>query len=138
MCRVSIVRRSFPLGLVVATGLVVSACGASASGAGQAAPVTTARPITTTTTLPRVDPTCSQSAATSGCRLEPTAIVVWTQVQSAQTQAAQLQVAEQQYATCFTYARLDLPANAPLRPTCSTTGLTSAEVLQIQALIMET
>jgi hypothetical protein len=114
-----------------------SAWGGTASAARQATRVTTARLIATTT-LPHVDPTCSRSAPTNGYRLESTAIAVWTQVQSAQAQAAQLQVAEQQYATCFTYARLDLHANAPLWPTCSTTGLTSAEVLQIQALIMET
>jgi hypothetical protein len=132
-------------GLVIVAGLTMSACGGSTLSTQRAAPVTAAPPMVTTTTAPHVDAACSQMAPPAQCRLESTAIHVWTEVQSAQAQATQLQGAEEQYATCISYAALDqslagrtTPANAPVWKACPTTGLTSAVVLQIQQLIMET
>lgn len=123
----------------MAAGLVVSACGGTTLGPLRAAPGGSAPPATTTT-APHVDPIC-QVAPTNQCRLESTAIAVWNKVQDAQAQATLLQVSEQQYAACIIYARLDqslttLPASTPVRATCSAAGLTTAEVQQIQALIM--
>ena len=52
-------------------------------------------------------------------------------------------MAEQQYATCYTDAALEQSlvqnvgaANAPFVQSCATTGLTSAEVQNIQSLIV--
>ena len=70
--------------------------------------------------------------------------VAWAPVRVAETQAAQLEAAEVQYATCYAYAGLNrglventLSPNAPFMETCSTDGLTTAEVQQIQALIVQ-
>ena len=70
------------------------------------------------------------------------AAVAWT-VQLAETQANQLATAEQQYATCYTVAGLEQglvqdpgATNAPVTQSCSTTGLTSGEVQEIQDLIV--
>jgi len=70
--------------------------------------------------------------------------VAWTPVRVAETQAAQLESAEVQYATCYAYAGLNRglventdSTNAPVMETCSTDGLTNAEVQQIQALIVQ-
>jgi hypothetical protein len=129
-------------GLIILAS-VACACSGPTSGANQAAQGASA-PLITTTTTPHVDPACRLSTPTGQCRLESTAIAVWTEVQNAQAQAAQLQVAEQQYATCVNYAALDrslagsaVPANAPVWKSCPTTGLTPAEVHEILGLIME-
>jgi hypothetical protein len=114
-------RRMVALGFVLVVGL--AACGAPTLVSQTSPTVVPASPSRTTTT---------------------TAVpVVWT-VQLAQTQAAQLAAAESQYATCYTDAALDqglagspVHAGIPVVQSCSTAGLTSVEVQQIQALIME-
>jgi hypothetical protein len=136
-------RRVIAPGLAAAA-LTMSACGGSTLSAHRVVPVTAVPPMVTTTTAPQVDAACSRIAPSDQCRLESTAIHVWTEVQTAQAQAAQLQDAEEQYATCISYAALDqslagtTAANTPVWTACPTTGLTSAVVLQIQQLIMET
>ncbi len=73
----------------------------------------------------------------------PTAeVAAWAPVVSGQTQASQLEAAEAQYATCYAYAGLDqglvgnaVRTNPGLVQSCSTTGLTQAEVRLIQELI---
>ena len=137
-------RRWIAPGLVIAAALM-SACGGSTLSTHKDVPVTAVPPMVTTTTAPHVDPACSQIAPPDQCRLELTAIHVWTEVQAAQAQAMQLQDAEEHYAACISYAALDqslagrtTPANTPVWTACPTTGLTSAVVLQIQQLIMET
>jgi len=75
----------------------------------------------------------------------PAVAVAWrTPVLVGQSQAAQLEAAEEQYAICFVYAGLDQNlaggtggADAPVVQSCSTAGLTSAEVQEIQGLIMQ-
>jgi hypothetical protein len=116
-------RRGFVLGIVVLAGLTASACGGDTLKAHKGATVT-AQPLIAPVTIP------------------PTAMAVaGTPVVAAQNKAAQLEVAEQQYATCFAYAGLDqglvgtaLPSNT-LVESCSTAGLTPAEVQVIQELI---
>lgn len=68
-----------------------------------------------------------------------------TQEQTAQNEAAQLEAAQTQYATCYAYAGLDqgliestVSITTPLGQSCSTEGLSSVEVRQIQDLLMET
>lgn len=112
------------LGLLLAAGLAVSACGGAGSPAPQAVPVM---------------PTPLVSGA-------PTSAVVdaWSPVVAGQDQAAQLEAAEEQYATCFAYAGLDQDlaggpwrADAPVVQSCSTAGLTAPEVQDIQELILQ-
>ncbi len=111
------------LGLLLAAGLAASACGGAGSAAPQAVPVM---------------PTPLVSAAPT-----PAVVVAWTPVVAVQEQAAQLEAAEEQYATCFAYAGLNQDlAGAPWRAdaavvqSCSTAGLTPAEVQDIQDLMM--
>jgi hypothetical protein len=141
-CRLPLMRRALIPGLVILAG-VACGCSGPTPEARQAAQGVSA-PLNTTTTTPQVDPACRQSTPTGQCRLESTAIAVWTEVQNAQAQAAQLQASEQQYATCVSYAALDrslaasaIPANAPVWKSCPTTGLTPAEVHEILGLIMQ-
>jgi hypothetical protein len=116
-------RRRSVLGFILVVGLAVSACGG---------------PTLAAQTGPTVVPASSSPTTTTTAEA-----VAWT-VQLAQTQAAQLAAAEEQYATCYTYAALDqglagnpLRAGPPVVQSCSTAGLTSVEVQQIQGLIME-
>lgn len=121
-CRFPLMRRLLTLGLAIVAGLTVTACGEATSVAYKGPEVMPAPLITTET------PTTAALA------------VVWTPVQAAQAQAAQLEAAEEQYATCFAYAGLDQglrQANMRVGQSCSTAGLTSAEVRLIQVLIME-
>ncbi len=114
------------LGLVLAAGLLASACDATTLSA-RKGPTVAAEPLIAAET--------------------PTTMAVtmaWTPVQAAQNQAAQLEAAEEHYAMCYAYAGLDqslvadtLPVNAPVVQSCSTTGLTPDEVQQIQGLIVE-
>lgn len=114
------------LGFAIVAGLAVSGCGHATVAAHKVTAVMPT-PLTSTSTV----------TATA-------AAVAWTPVQVAQTQAAQLEAAEEQYATCFVYAGLDqgvtgdtVGARAPVMQSCLTTGLTSAEVQEIQDLIIE-
>jgi hypothetical protein len=114
--------------LVIVAGLGVSACGgAGLSAARQPSPGTPS--IATTVAAPTPEPSVG---------------VDWAQVQVAQARTAQLQAAEEQYGLCFSYAALDQglttggpPVSAPVGESCSTAGLTPAEVQQIQGLVVE-
>ena len=130
-CRPSPVRRVLILSVVVGVGLMASACGAATPTAQNSAAV---QKSTTVMAEPLI------------VAQVPTAIAV-TDAQTpevvAQDQAAQLGALEEQYATCFTYAALDQSlaedtglANAPVIQSCSTAGLTPAEVHEIQDLIV--
>jgi hypothetical protein len=119
-------RRLFVVGLATVASLTLTACGDTSSVAYKGVEVMPAPLITTET------PTTAALA------------VVWTPVLAAQAQAAHLEAAEEQYAACFAYARLDqsltgniTQATMPIGQSCSTTGLTSAEVRLIQDLIMQ-
>lgn len=103
---------------------MLSACGDAPSAAPKGATVTAEPLIATVTTTPTAE------------------VVAWAPVVSGQTQASQLEAAEEQYATCYAYAGLDqglvgnaAPANTDLVQSCSTAGLTPAEVALIQELI---
>jgi len=118
--------RVLGLGIVIVAGLTLSAC-VSTRTAHKAAPVTSPPLIANATTIPTAS------------------AVAWTPVQAAQTQAAQLAAAEEQYATCFAYAGLDrgliedtVATTTPVMQSCSSYGLSSVEVRQIQDLLMET
>jgi ABC-type transport system substrate-binding protein len=123
--RLSPVRRMLVFSVVVGVAFMASACGGATP---------TAQKSTAVTPEPLI---VAQA---------PTAIAV-TDAQTpevvAQDQAVQLGAFEEQYATCFTYAALDQSlvgntgiANAPVVQSCSTTGLTQAEVHEIQDLIV--
>jgi hypothetical protein len=119
-------RRAWILGPVVAASLLLSGCGGSTPSARRATSVQpTPLIVTSTTVTPAVD-------------------VAWAPVRVAETQAAQLEAAEIQYATCYAYAGLyegttEDSALSDSHPmvTCATTDLTSAEVRQIQDLIVQ-
>jgi hypothetical protein len=122
-------RRRAPIVLAV-VGLTVSACGGSTLTAHKGVAVMPMPLIETTTTT-----TVSATSAVA---------VAGAPVQVGQTQATQLEAAEEQYALCFAYARLDqaltqdtLQATTPVAPSCSTSGLTAAEVQVIQDLIVK-
>jgi hypothetical protein len=112
------------LSTIVVGGLLLASCGGATPSAHHGIPVRPAPLISTSTTITTVD-------------------VAWTPVRVAETQAAQLEVAEVQYATCYAYAGLNrgligsASPNAPVMDTCSTAGLTKAEVQQIQDLIVQ-
>ena len=112
------------LGLLLATGLAVASCAGAPSAAPRAVPVMPAPMVSTAPT--------------------PAVVVAWTPVVAVQNQAAELEAAEIRYATCFAYAGLDQDlagapwrAGAPVVQTCPTAGLTSAEVQEIQGLMMQ-
>ncbi len=124
MCRFPLMRRPPALGLLLAAGLALSACGAATSAAPRGVPVM---------------PTPLVPSAPT-----PAVVVAWTPVVAVQNQATELETAEEQYATCFAYAGLDQDlagglwhADAPVVQSCSTAGLTSAEVQEIQSLMMQ-
>jgi hypothetical protein len=118
-------RRVLALGFGIVTCFTMSACGGATTA--QVVPVTDQPLIANAPTI-------------------PTAVAVgWTPVQTAQAEAAQLQAAETQYATCYAYAGLDqgliqdtVPTTMALSQSCATYGLSSAEVWQIQDLLMQT
>jgi hypothetical protein len=117
-------RRLPAIGLLIVACLTLSSCGDSTVAAHESVPVSPT-PLVSTTPVPAV-------------------VVAYTPEQVAQGQAARLEAAEEQYATCFVYAALDQSlalntgrADAPVLPSCATTGLTSDEVYEIQALIMQ-
>jgi hypothetical protein len=115
-------RRVLAPGFAIVVALALSACGAADLTAQTAPTVVPSPPSRTTTTT--------------------AAPVAWN-VQLAEDQATQLEMAEQHYATCYTDAALEQSlvqnvgaANAPFVQSCATTGLTSAEVQNIQSLIV--
>ncbi len=121
-------RRLAALSFVLAAGLAVSACGHTTVAAHDRVPVMP-------TPLVSTAPTTSPATAVA---------VAWTPEVAGQIQAAQLEAAEEQYAACFAYAGLDQSlAGVSLRPdmpvvvSCSTAGLTPAEVQEIQNLILQ-
>jgi hypothetical protein len=136
-------RRSLVVSLVIAAGLIVSACGGAKASAHKAALIVTIP--TTTTTL--IDPACYQNAPTDGCPLGSPAVVAWAQQQDAEAQAAQLPQTEQQYAACLNNIAQALadaldqkfsgatPAKTPPEELCSTAGLTPTEVQQIRTQV---
>ena len=111
---------------MIVAGLLLCACGGATPSAPQGISVRPTPLISTPTTI-------------------TTAVdVAWAPVRIAETQAAQLEAAEVQYATCYAYAGLNrslvestASTNAPVMETCSTNGLTTAEVQQIQAFIVQ-
>jgi hypothetical protein len=117
------VRRVPVLIVVVGSSFLAAACG-SVNPTAQKTPTVTAEPLI----------------------VAPTAIAlsdVRTPEVVAQNEAARLAVAEEEYATCFAYAALDqslvgnaTPSAAPVTESCSTAGLTPAEVQEIQGLIV--
>ncbi len=119
-------RGASALSTIVVGGLLLAACGGTTPSAIQGIPVRPTPLISTPTTItPAVDG-------------------AWTPVRVAETQAAQLEAAEVQYATCYAYAGLNqglventVSTNGPVIETCSTDGLTTPEVQQIQALIIQ-
>jgi hypothetical protein len=119
-------RRVLAPGFAIVAGLTLSACG----GASPAQKAVSVMPQPLIANTPPV----------------ATAVAVgWTPVQTAQAEAAQLQAAETQYATCYAYAGLDqgliqdtVPTTMALSQSCATYGLSSAEVWQIQDLLMQT
>jgi hypothetical protein len=115
-------RRVLAPGFAIVVGLALSACGAADLTAQTGPTVVPSSPSRTTTTM---------------------AVPLASTVQLAEDQATQLEMAEQQYATCYTDAALEQSlvqnvgaANAPFVQSCATTGLTSAEVQNIQSLIV--
>jgi hypothetical protein len=119
-------RGASALSTIVIGGLLLSACGGAAPSAHQGIPVSPTPLISTPTTI---------STAVD---------VAWAPVRVAETQAAQLEESEVQYATCYAYAGLNrglventVSTNTPVMETCSTAGLTTAEVQQIQVLIVQ-
>jgi hypothetical protein len=124
-CRPPRVRRMLVLIVVVGSGFLAAACGGATP---------TAQKSTSVTAEPLIVAPAPTAIAITAVR---TPEVV------AQNQAAQLGAAEEQYATCFVYAALDqslvgdaAPAGAPVMQSCSTAGLTHAEVAEIQGLIV--
>jgi hypothetical protein len=119
-------RGASALSTVVIGGLLLSACNGDAPSTHQGIAVRPAPLISTPTTI-------------------TTAVdVAWTPVRVAETQAAQLEASEVLYATCYAYAGLNqglvgntVSTNTPVMETCSTAGLTKAEVQQIQDLIVQ-
>jgi hypothetical protein len=113
------------LSVVVGLGFVASGCSGATPAAAKGTTVTAQPPIVA---------------------LAPTAFAVsdaQTPEVAAQDQAAQLGASVEHFATCFTYAALDQTlvggtgiANAPVVQSCATTGLTQAEVHEIQDLIV--
>jgi len=108
-------RRLSALAFVAVGGLVVASCGGTAPSARHG---------------PTARPTPSATA--------PVEAVEWTPVLVSQVQAAQFAVAEQQYAWCFIYGQLDQSLVDDPVSQCSTDGLTSDEVHEIQDLIVQT
>lgn len=119
-------RAASALSTIVVGGFMLASCGGATPSAHHGISVRPAPLISTSTTI-------------------TTAVdVPWMSVQVAETQAAQLEASEVQYATCYAYAALNrglventLATNAPVMETCSTAGLTKAEVQQIQDLIVQ-
>ena len=127
-------RRMLGLGLVVAAGLMASACGAPGLDAHRGATVTTSAQTSLTGVV------CYPSTVTQGCQIEPAEAAMWARVWDAPVQAAHLEMAEELYATCFSYAGLDqdlTDATTPVGEACPSQGLTPTEVQQIRGLIME-
>jgi hypothetical protein len=122
------------LGLVIATGLLASACSAPGFDAQGGATVTTSAPTSLTGVV------CYPSTDTQGCPIAPAEAAMWAQVWNAPVQAAHLEMVEEQYATCFSYAGLDqglTDTTTPIGEACSSSGLTQTEAQQIRGLIME-
>lgn len=119
-------RRVLVLAAAIVAGFTLSACGGLAA-------VQKAVPVMPQPLIANTPPV-------------PTAVAArWAPVQTTQADAARLEVAEVQYATCYAYAGLDqglIPniasTTAPVDQTCSTYGLSSAEVREIQDLLTET
>ena len=118
-------RGASALSTIVVGGLLLAACSGPTPSAHQGIPVRPAPLISAPTTITAVD-------------------VAWTPVRVAETQAAQLEAAEVQYATCYAYAGLNrglventISTDTPVIETCSTAGLTKAEVQQIQYLVVQ-
>ena len=102
-------------------------------------------PPTTTTTF---DPVCEQNAPTDGCPLGTPAAVAWAQQQDQAAQAAVTQQAEQAYEQCInnnaealgaalqqTFGGQPPAVGTPASESCSTTGLTPAEIQQAQQAV---
>jgi hypothetical protein len=132
-CRLSPVRRMLLFSVVIGVAFMASACGGATP---------TAQKSTTVTPEPLIVAPAPTAIAASDAQT-PAVTDAQTPEVVAQDQAAQLGVFEEQYATCFTYAALDQSlvgntgiANAPVVQSCSTAGLTQAEVHEIQDLIV--
>jgi len=124
-------RRMLVLSVVVGVGFMATACGGATPTAQKS---TEAQKSTTVTAEPLIVAQVPAAIAVTDAQTPEVA---------AQDQAAQLGAFEEQYATCFTYAALDQSlventglANAPVIQSCSTAGLTPAEVHELQDLIV--
>jgi hypothetical protein len=103
-------------------------------------------PPTTTTTI---DPVCEQNAPTDGCPLGTPAAIAWAQQQDQAAQAAVTQQAEQAYEQCLnnnaealgaalqqTFGGQPPAVGTPASESCSTAGLTPAEIQQAQQAVL--
>ena len=155
-------RRALLTGIVVASALLVAmgayAIGrhpwSTSSAVATVVPATTTEPPTTTTTEPPTTTTtsvCDLNAPTDGCPPGTPAAIAWAQQQDQAAQAAQAaaqaaaaQQAEQAYAQCLTNNAQAITdqilqtfgqvpgTGTPTYETCSTAGLTPAEIQQVQ------
>ena len=130
---------------------IIGLCVTMAACSSGSPSVSAQRPLTTTTVPPTttttIDPVCEQNAPTDGCPLGTPAAIAWAQQQDQAAQAAITQQAEQAYEQCLNNNAEALGAalqqtfggqpsvGTPESESCSTAGLTPAEIQQAQQAV---